>query len=81
MLRKKKLEDHADEAEEGRELIINFAWVVFVGLQIGYTEEDIARMTYGKWSELSEQWMKYHNIVMKKEVFREREKITSLEDI
>lgn len=64
------------EAEENTEPI-NFAWIVFMGMRIGYTEKEIAHMYLGKWSDLYEEFKKMHNITMKQQIFEEK-KVESL---
>lgn len=76
--RKNHVEDNWEEEEESSP--INFAWIVFVGMEIGYSEKEIAHMYYGKWSDLHEEYKKMHNIRMKKMVFEEK-KVASLLDL
>lgn len=59
---------------------INFAWIVFTGLQIGYGEKDIRHLYFGKWADLLEEYKKMHNMKMNRMVFAER-KVTSLMDL
>ncbi len=81
MLCKKKPTDRAESEEESKELILDFAWIVFIGMQIGYTEKEVASMYFGKWCDLFEQYKKMHNIRMKKALFEEPKKVVSLYDI
>ena len=79
MFREKKQSDHAEEGGSG-ENRINFAWIVYVGMDIGYREQEIAHMYYGKWCDLFEEWKNMHNIRMKRMVFEEQ-KVQSLIDL
>lgn len=81
MLRTKKRRDHVEDIDdEEEETEINFAWIVFVGMEIGYRENEIAHMYYGKWADLYEEYKKMHNIRMKRIVFEEK-KVASLLDL
>ena len=80
MFYEKKREDHAEGNEDSGEQQINFAWIVFVGMQIGYREREIKHMTFGKWSDLFAEFRKMHNATMKRAVFEER-KTVSLMDL
>jgi hypothetical protein len=42
------------------------SWVVYVGMQIGYTEEQVSHMYFKKWKALFEQFKKHHNMIVKK---------------
>nr|DAI91699.1 MAG TPA: hypothetical protein [Caudoviricetes sp.] len=55
--------------------------MVFIGMQIGYTEKEVSRMYYGTWYEMFQHFKWYHNFKMKKYIFREPEKETSLMDL
>ena len=82
MFRKKKPTDHAG-SEEGseKELILDFAWIVFIGMQIGYCEKEIAHMYFGKWCDLFEHYKKMHNLKMTRSLFEEPKKAVSLLEI
>lgn len=73
-------EDDIEESEESEETELDFAWIVYVGLQVGYTEKEVKHMYYGKWSEMFRNFRKMHNITIKKELFMEK-KIESLIDL
>lgn len=49
-------------------------------MDIGYREEEIAHMYYGKWCDLFEEWKNMHNIRMKRMIFEEQ-KVQSLMDL
>ena len=78
MFQKKKRGDHAEG--DGGDSEISFAWIVYVGMDIGYSEKEVAHMYYGKWCDLFEEWKNMHNIRMKRMVFEE-EKVQSLMDL
>ena len=84
MLPPKKRRDHAGEDGSGDEkepVIIDFAWVLYIGLELGYREKEIAYMYYGKWCDLFEQYKKMHNIRMERKIFEEPKKEVSLLDL
>ena len=80
MLCKKKRPDRAEELEEGEPEQLNFAWIVYVGMEIGYREKEIAHMYLGKWCDLFEEYKKMHNIRMQRMIFTEK-KVQSLMDL
>lgn len=51
---------HAKESEEDKE--INFAWLLIYGMQMGFAEEEIERMTFGKWLDCFEVYKRCHNM-------------------
>ncbi len=78
----KKREDHAesdrdwDEDDGGRGQQIDFAWLVFMGMQMGYTEKEVSRMYLGKWSEMFAHFKQFHNFKMKRGIYQERVKVS-----
>ena len=83
MLPGKKRPDHADEGDEGdgEPIILDFAWILFVALELGYREKEVACMYYGKWCDLFEVYKKMHNIRMRRVTFEEPRKEVSLLDL
>lgn len=79
MLRKKKRSDHA-EGEDGGSEQINFAWIVCMGMQMGYSENEIAHMYFGKWCDLFTEYKKIHNMRIERMIFEEK-KVTSMLDL
>lgn len=80
----KKREIHAEEdgspedrAEESGE--INFAWIVFIGMQVGYREPELAHMYFGKWCDLFEEYKKMHNFKVKRMIFEEKKEVSLLD--
>ena len=73
-----KRDNHAGEGGEPEP--INFAWVVLIGMRIGYTEKEVAHMYFDKWCDLFEEFKKMHNITMRRQVF-EQQKIASMMDL
>jgi hypothetical protein len=55
--------------------------VLYIGLELGYREKEIAYMYYGKWCDLFEQYKKMHNIRMERKIFEEPKKEVSLLDL
>ena len=76
MLPVKKREDHAEEGEESR---IDFAWLTFIGMQMGYTEKEISRMYFGKWNDMFVHFKWYHNFRAKRCIFEERKRVPMLD--
>ena len=76
----KKPGNHEGGSENEESVKIDFAWIAFVGMQIGYRESEIAHMYYGKWFELFRQFKFYHNVKMKRATF-EQKKVESLMDL
>lgn len=77
MLPEKKRIDHAsDDAEENQQ--INFAWILLMGVQMGFSETDVKQMYFGKWSDLFQEYKKLHNFKVKKYLFKETKKPVSL---
>ena len=54
----KKPQDHAGSQSDDGSSEIDFAWCIFIGMQIGYTERQIARMYYGKWVDMYQEFRK-----------------------
>lgn len=82
MLSFKKRDDHAEDGEDGDGGIgqLDFAWIVFMGIQMGYPEKEIAHMYLGKWMEMFDQFKKFYNFKAKRGLFKE-EKVVSLLDL
>lgn len=52
-----------------------------IGLQIGYTEKEIGRMSFGKWCDLFEAFRNYYNMRVKQIPFKLPEKAVSVLDL
>lgn len=77
MLHEKKPEYHAGgEVEE--EQRINFAWVLMIGAQIGFSKCEVRGMYFGEWSDLLCEYKKFYNLKMKKYLFKEAEQPVSM---
>lgn len=50
---------------------IEFAWVKIMGLQMGLTLTDIGLMYVGEFRDMVEEFKKWHNMTMKKQIFAE----------
>ena len=50
---------------------IDFAWVRVTGLQMGLTTRDIGFMYVGEFRDMIEEFKKWHNMRIKKQVFAE----------
>lgn len=55
--------------------------MVFVGMQIGYSEREVSHMYFGKWVDLFVEFKKMHNYKMKRILFEEEKKVASLMDL
>ena len=73
MLWGKKREGHAGDELEETDQTIDFAWLVFIGMQIGYKEMDIAHMSFKKWAELYEAYKEHHNFIMSKGIYKRQQ--------
>ena len=80
MFPKKKRIDHAEEREEEPQPV-NFAWILMIGVQMGFSETEIKRMYFGKWSDLFEEYKKFYNFKIKSGLFKEQEEQVSLLDL
>lgn len=82
MLQEKKRKGHAEVIDEPNDdpAPIDFAWVILIGMKIGYTEKEIAHMHFGKWCELYEAFQNMHNLEMNRGIF-EKKQITSILDL
>jgi|LAHS01.1.fsa_nt_gb hypothetical protein len=49
-------------------------------MQIGYTERQIARMYYGKWVDMYQEFKKYHNMKINRIVF-DSDEVVSIMDL
>lgn len=76
MRERKKVEEAEDHEEiDGYRLptqktLIDMSWVVYVGMQIGYTEEQISHMYYKKWLSMYAQFKKHHNMIVQKRAYQ-----------
>lgn len=80
MLYKKKREDRVEEEDSDEPVVLDFAWIVFVGVQVGYSEKDVAHMHFGKWCDLFEKYKYMHNMRVRSIAFEEK-KVSSLMDL
>ncbi len=80
MFQPKKRKDHAGDGDDTGDLTLDFAWIVFMGVQMGFTEKEISRMYLSKWDELFDQFKKYHNFKMQRGLFK-AQKVASLLDL
>ena len=80
MLKGKKRGDHAepDGGDEEKQQL-DFAWLVFMGIQMGYTEKEVSRMYLGKWYELFKHFKRFHNFKMKRGLYEEKERVSLLD--
>ena len=76
----KKPQDHAGSQSDDGSSEIDFAWCIFIGMQIGYTERQIARMYYGKWVDMYQEFKKYHNMKINRIVF-DSDEVVSIMDL
>ena len=51
---------------------MDFSWILFVGAKmLGFTEKEVGRFTFKKWSLLYEHFKIYHNFCTKQCLFKE----------
>lgn len=50
--------------------LIDMSWVVYVGMQIGYTEDQVSHMYYKKWLSMYKQFKKHHNMIVQKRAYQ-----------
>lgn len=50
-------------------------------MKIGYTEQEIGRMYFGKWQDLYREFRWMHNIEMRRQTFLEPKKRVSMLDL
>lgn len=87
MLRGPKRRDHVeddddlDEPETDEDQKINFAWIVAVAMDMGYTEEEVSRMYYEKWNAVFAEYRKLHNFKTKQGLWGEEKKRVSPRDL
>ena len=56
---------------------MDFSWILFVGTKmLGFTEKEIGRFTFKKWSLLYEHFKVYHDFKTSKQLFKEKENTT-----
>lgn len=81
MLSEKKRKDHAEEIEEysDEHEPINFAWIILIGMKIGYSEKEISHMYFGKWCDMFEEWQKLHNLEMRRVIFEKKKRVSILD--
>lgn len=73
---------HARDEEDQTDVEIDFAWLLVQGIQMGFSEEEIERMTFGKWIDCFEVYKRCHNMraagaMYKVEVAEKERKIVS----
>ena len=79
MLPEKKREIHAESGEDSEPEPINFAWIILIGMEIGYSEQEIARMYFGKWCDMYEEYQKLYNFKTRKCLFEEKKEVSLLD--
>lgn len=67
---RKKKEEKQSKEEDGyrdssKKCLIDFGWLLFVGLQIGLTKTDVQRESFWRMQELVLQWKRQQNAVTK----------------
>lgn len=76
----KKLRNHAELEEDFEESQLDFAWLTFIGMQIGYTEKEVNRMYLGKWDDMYQNFKWLHNMRVSRTMIQQK-KQTSLLDL
>ena len=76
----KKRGDHVESDEESEEeQKIDFTWLVFMGIQMGYTKTEISHMYLGEWNDMFRHYKWLHNLKTKRFVFEERKRVSILD--
>ena len=52
---------------------LDFARIMFIGLQMGLTQKEIGRMRYGTWARLQEEYRRNWNARIKELIYAEDE--------
>lgn len=76
---RQKRNDHAEEEADGESEPVDFAWLVFMGMQMGYTEKEISRMYMGKWCDLFQHFKWFCNFKARRCVFKEKKRVSMLD--
>lgn len=79
MLPEKKPGTHAEIEDDGESEPINFAWVILIGMKIGYSEAEIAKMYFGKWCDMFEEYQKFYNFEIKRGLFEEKKEVSLMD--
>ena len=74
-------EDGFREEETRKRIKLDFAHILFIGLKIGYKEEEVRHMYFGKWSMLYKQFQMQWNMQMKKMLYAEKQEEISTLDL
>lgn len=74
--RKKTEEKTGNEEIDGyrdpeKKTLIDFARVVYIGMQAGYTERELSKMYYSKWLKIFEQFKWHHNLIVQRRGWKE----------
>jgi hypothetical protein len=74
----KKRDIHAESKKYGEESqIIDFAWFLFIGMKIGFSDTEVGHMSYFKWKKLYEHYKSMYNFETKKLLFELEETETN----
>lgn len=49
-----------------KKFLIDFALVIYIGMQVGYTERELSKMYYSKWIEIYRKWQWHHNLIVQR---------------
>ena len=75
VLPEKKEEDGSRHTEEDgyqdpdKKTLIDFEWLLYVGLSIGLTEKQVGQLEYWKMVSLMTSWKRHHNMIIKKMIW------------
>ena len=53
-----------------KKALLDIPWIIYVGMQAGYTETEVAHMYYSKWQQVYKQFQRHHNMVITKKVYK-----------
>lgn len=69
----------AQESEESGP--IDICWVIYIGMKIGYSEEQVRHMYFGKWHDMFMTYQKAHDFGNKKFDNKDEKEVHSLSEL
>ena len=78
---KEIVEGYEEQPEPAKSMILDFAYILYIGMSIGYSEKEIGHMYFGKWAKLNDRYKKQWNMQMRKILFPEPEAVVSVLDL
>lgn len=72
------VEGYEPEQFKDEKVTFDFAHILYSGMQIGFSEQEVCHMYYGKWAQLFEKYKHEWNMRIKKIFYAEKEEETSV---